>query len=241
MLSIVIPTHFEEEALPDLLKSIRRQTYRDYEIIVADNNSTDRTREIAKEYGAVITGGGNHPGKGRNRGAEVAKGDVILFLDADVVLEPETWLEDKMAEFERRKLDVAGVAIKPMGDRFVDRFSHGVYNVYTRLTQGFLQHIGGFCFFARRSAFERAHGFDEAITVAEDHDLARRIAKFGKFGVLGGPGIAVSVRRFDRDGRLKIFAKYLQVEAHSILKGGVKKDINYTWGHSEVGEKNHKS
>ena len=53
IISIIIPTYNEEEYLPVLLDSIKKQSYTDYEIIVADANSTDRTREIAEEYGCV--------------------------------------------------------------------------------------------------------------------------------------------------------------------------------------------
>jgi glycosyltransferase involved in cell wall biosynthesis len=237
MLSIIIPTFNEEEYLPRLLESIRRQTYRDYEIIVADNNSEDKTRAIAESFGARVSPGGNHPGKGRNRGAEVAKGDIYLFLDADVILEPEAWLAEKLAEFERRQLDVASCTIKPLGGSALDKFSHDVYNVYLRATQFIMEHGGGFCLFARKAAHDRVHGFDETITIAEDHDYVRRIAKTGKFRVLSGPGIAVSVRRFERDGRFNVFMKYLKVEAHNIVKGGVKTDLNYTWGHPKGLEK----
>ena len=83
MLSIIIPTLNEEEYLPRLLESIRRQTYRDYEIIVADNNSEDQTRAIAESFGARVSPGGNHPGKGRNRGAEAAKGVIVASSLSD--------------------------------------------------------------------------------------------------------------------------------------------------------------
>ena len=74
ILSIIIPTYNEEEYLPVLLESIKKQNFNDYEVIVADANSTDRTREIAKEYGCLIVDGGL-PAVGRNNGAKVAKGE----------------------------------------------------------------------------------------------------------------------------------------------------------------------
>ena len=84
-LSIVIPAKNEEKYLPKLLASVKKQSFKDYEIIVADNNSKDKTKEIAKSYGCKIVKGGL-PGKGRNAGAKIAKGEIILFLDADVIL-----------------------------------------------------------------------------------------------------------------------------------------------------------
>ena len=80
MLSIIIITKNEEKCLPRLLESIKRQNFRDYEIIVSDAQSTDRTREIALAYGCKIVEGGL-PSVGRNNGARVAKGEILLFLE----------------------------------------------------------------------------------------------------------------------------------------------------------------
>ena len=85
ILSIIIPTYNEEEYLPVLLESIKKQSFKDYEIIVADANSTDRTREIAESYGCIVVDGGL-PAAGRNNGAKVATGEYLLFLDSDLEL-----------------------------------------------------------------------------------------------------------------------------------------------------------
>ena len=85
ILSIIIPTYNEEEYLPVLLDSIKKQNFEDYEVIIADANSTDKTREIASEYGCIITEGGM-PAVGRNNGAKIAKGEYLLFLDSDLKL-----------------------------------------------------------------------------------------------------------------------------------------------------------
>ena len=79
MLSIIIPTYNEEEVLPNLLRSIKEQDYKDYEVVVADAKSTDKTREIAQKFDCRVVDGGL-PGEGRNHGAEAAKGDRFLFL-----------------------------------------------------------------------------------------------------------------------------------------------------------------
>ena len=68
--SIIIPTYNEEEYLPVLLDSIKEQDFDDYEIIVADANSTDKTVEIAKDYGCIVVEGGL-PAVGRNNGAKI--------------------------------------------------------------------------------------------------------------------------------------------------------------------------
>ena len=86
-LSIIIPTLNEEKYLPKLLESIKKQNIKSYEIIVADSNSNDKTREIARKFGCKVVKGRKNPGSGRNNGAKVAKGSILFFIDADCYIE----------------------------------------------------------------------------------------------------------------------------------------------------------
>ncbi|MFH2062574.1 MAG: glycosyltransferase [bacterium] len=231
MLSIVIPTYNEEKYLPFLLRSISAQTADDYEIVVADNGSTDRTRKIAVEFGARITDGGL-PSAGRNRGAAAAKGDLLLFLDADVVLTSPRFIEDTVAEFRERELDVATCRVEPISDRKVDRYLHEAFNYFMWVMAAIHPHAPGFCIFARKEVHEKIGGFDEEIKLGEDHDYVDRAGKVAKFGLLKSHKIPVSVRRLDRDGRLKTTIKYLAAELHIRTKGPIKNDLfRYGWGH----------
>src|SRR5271165_4985787 len=126
MLSIVIPTFNEEDCLPLLLESIRTQSFSDYEIIIADNNSTDDTLLIARQYGATITTGGL-PGAGRNAGASFATGELILFLDADVIL-PADFLKDIVNEFLYNGYGVDIWQIDPLSNKKIDYIMHEAYN-----------------------------------------------------------------------------------------------------------------
>ncbi len=233
MLSIVIPTYNEEEYLPRLLASIRSQRFAGYEIIVADARSTDRTREIARRFGARVVEGGM-PGPGRNLGAAAAQGDLLLFLDADVVLPDVEWLRNKVGQFGRRGLDAATCLIKPLSARMIDRLSHNVFNAHMMATQFTMAHAPGFCIFATKALHERIGGFDEGIKLAEDHDYVERASQVGKFRVMTGSRIRVSVRRFDRDGRFEIFKKYLMVELHMLTHGQIRNDrFRYTFGYDK--------
>src|SRR6266702_7918120 len=95
--SIVIPTLNEEKYLPRLLMSIREQTVPPAEVIVADADSIDKTKQIAKSFGCIVTKGGYLP-TGRNNGAKLATSELILFLDADVML-PADFLQKTVKEF----------------------------------------------------------------------------------------------------------------------------------------------
>lgn len=236
MLSIIIPTFNEEKLLPKLVASIRAQSFTDYEIIVADAYSKDHTREIAVRFGARIVDGGL-PSVGRNAGARVAHGRILLFLDADVVLPKEKMLEQMVGEFERRKLDIATCLLRPLTKNVIDHALHAVYNVYTVAIQKLIPHIPGFFIFVRRGVHEAIDGFDETLDFAEDHEYARRAVREGKarFGFLMSGLTYVSPRRFDRDGRLSIAVKYLLGELYLLKLGRVPPGtITYGWGHGDT-------
>ena len=234
-LSIVIPTFNEEKNLPWLLESVKGQTGVAYEIIVADNASTDRTRKIARSYGARVVSGGL-PAVARNRGAAAAKSETILFLDADVILPASDFLAVTLAEFDEKKMDIATCRVIPISKKTIDKLFHRAYNAYLKTVRPIIARAPGFCIFVRKSIHKKINGFDETIVLAEDHDYARRAAKVSKFGILNSYPIIVSVRRFDRDGRFKIAVKYLLCEAYMMIKGPVRSDIfKYRFGHDKVG------
>lgn len=237
MLTIVIPTKNEEVFLPKLLESIKKQTLQPKEIIVADAGSTDRTREIAKSYGARVVDGGM-PGPGRNCGALHAKTDLILFLDADVELRDPQFLEKSVGEMLERNLDLATCDVFPLSDDLVDHFMHKAYNTYARAWGSLFPHAPGFCMFVRRDKHNQIGGFDDTVTFCEDHDYAHRLRDIGKFGFLKSTKIPVSIRRLDRDGRINIAIKYMLAELHLALLGPIRHDrFNYTFGHSKKQKK----
>lgn len=230
-LSIVIPTKNEDEYLPTLLSSIKKQTFQPLEVIVADADSDDSTREIAQKFGAKVVKGGM-PGSGRNNGAKVSKGDYIFFLDADVELDDKYFLEKAISEMIERELDIATADVRPIGGNKYDVFSHKVYNVYVRLFGNFRPHAPGFCIFVKRTLHEKINGFDESVIFAEDQDYTIRGNKAGKFGFLSNVVISVSIRRQERDGRLNMGIKYFLADLHFMIFGPIRHNLfNYTFGY----------
>jgi len=237
MLSIVIPTKDEQHDLPVLLESIKQQTMQPAQVIIADAQSTDRTREIAVSYGAKVVEGGL-VSAGRNRGAEHVNTELILFLDADVELRDPEFLEKAVGEMMERKLDLATCDVFPLSDRHVDHFLHNAYNAYSRAWGSVFPHAPGFCMFVRKKIHDQIGGFDESIPFCEDHEYAQRLGKIGSFGILKSTKIPVSIRRMDRDGRIKIAIKYLLAELHIAFIGPIKHNhFNYTFGHKKTKNK----
>lgn len=230
MITIIIPALNEEEYLPVLLKSVEDQGLKDYEIIVADAGSKDKTRKIAKSFGAKVVKGGL-PAAGRNRGAKAAKKELLLFLDADVKL-PKDFLKKTIGEFHKRKLDVATCFYKPQSRHLADHAIMNIMNAWTYLSQFFWPHAIGVCIFAKRDIHNKLNGFDETIKIAEDMDYVNRAGKIGKFRVLHAHHVLVSMRRYEKKGRLKMILNYLGMLFYRMFRGEIRdnKTFDYEFG-----------
>ena len=234
--SIIIPTLDEEKRLPLLLDSIKKQDFNNYEIIIADAGSKDKTLEIARSCDCEIVAGGL-PAKGRNKGAELARGDLLLFLDADVIL-PAKLFGKVLEEFKQRKLDIATFCLLPSEKKKVSTFLFTFfYNLPITLLEKILPHAA-MGILIKKEIFRKLNGFDEKVKLAEDHDLARRAKKLGKYGIFKSAKIFVSDRRFRKDGWIKTGSRYLFCEGYMIFIGPVKSDIfKYRFNYYKKNEK----
>ncbi len=231
--SVIIPTLNEEKFLPDLLTDLKNQSFHDFEVIVADAGSTDKTREIAKESGAEVVEGGL-PGVGRNRGAQVAKGEFFFFFDADVRL-PYDFLEKAYREIEEKFVDLATCEFRPQSELRLDKLLFKASNLFVRINQRINPRAAGFCLFISARLFRRIGGFDETVRLAEDHDLVERASKFRPLYFLESTYLMVSIRRLEKEGRFSLIKKYMQVEFHLFTKGSIRQDdvIDYEFANFE--------
>ncbi|MBI2657989.1 glycosyltransferase [Candidatus Woesearchaeota archaeon] len=223
MISIIIPAYNEERYLPKLLDCIKRQGFRDYEIIVADADSADSTRKIAKKYGCRVVKGGM-PGTGRNSGAKAAKGGILLFLDADSLIEKD-FLENALEDIEKRKLDVAGSYLYPLSGNLLDKIFLHIFNGWTFITQFFYPNACGSGIFCRKELHEKVRGFDESIRLSEDMDYVRRCGRHGRFRMIKGSRLIYSMRRYSNEGRLKVGLKLLLSAVYRLIFGEIRNDI----------------
>jgi len=231
-LSIIIPAYNEEEYLPGLLESIKNQDFDDYEVIVADADSDDNTRKIAEEYGCRIVNGGM-PAVGRNRGAAAARGELLLFLDADLVL-TDGYLRDAVEEFESEDLGIAITQMIPISTRRRDKILHEFANRFMILVESIKPHGAG-CYgiLTRRDLHEKVGGFDESLDFGEDTDYIERIGKISKFKVLRKPRVLVSIRRLEKEGLKNLAFKYTRSTIYDFMGRRVSAgDLGYEFGHS---------
>ena len=232
-LSIIIPTYNEEEYLPKLLYSIKEQEFKDYEIIIADAGSTDRTKEIAELAGIKVINGGL-PAVGRNNGAKIAEGEYLLFLDSDVVLSAG-YLESAIEEFEEKKLGIAITQIIPLSDSNVDKVLHKFANFFMKRAESIKPHGAG-CYgiLTTKILHEEAKGFDEELDFGEDSDYIERIGKISTFKVLRNPRLLVSTRRLEKEGLKDLAFKYTKSTIYDFRGKKISaEELDYKFGHEK--------
>ena len=231
--SIIIPTYNEEEYLPVLLESIKKQDFDDYEIIVADANSTDKTREIAHEYGCIVVDGGL-PAVGRNNGARVAKGEYLLFLDSDLEL-TEDYLRNVLYEFQMEKLGIAITQMLPMSNKIEDKIFHDFANYFMISVEKIKPHGAG-CYgiISKKKLHDECGGFDESQTFGEDTDYIERLAEKEPFKVLRNAKVGVSTRRLEEEGLTTLIQQYGKSTVNDFLgKRTDASELNYNFDHGK--------
>lgn len=180
LVSVVITTKNEENNIDTCLESIRLQTYPSLEIIVVDNNSSDKTKEIAQKYTDKVFNLGPERSAQRNFGMiNVAIGDYVMYVDADMILSA-TLIECAVEHLAKPGVDALHVSEVVLGAKYfsrVRRFERGFYDGTV---------IDGARIF-NRQAFIKAGGFDEdlfKIGSGEDWDIDKKIKINGKIELL---------------------------------------------------------
>jgi glycosyltransferase involved in cell wall biosynthesis len=178
-ISIIIPAFNEERLIDGTLrqthKAAEQFTQRGWhwETIVCDNNSTDRTAEIARAAGAtVVFEPVNQIGRARNSGAAAAAGDWLIFVDADS--QPSAELFEEVAnEIQSGHCLAGGTTVKLEGHYPTANFAVGLWNAVSRA--GRL--MAGSFIFCERSAFGKVGGFSKDLFVAEEIDLSLKLKR----------------------------------------------------------------
>ena len=211
-ISVVIPAYNEESAIERCLESLKKQTYKDYDIIVVNAESTDKTAEVSARYtDNVITAKTGSPGPARNLGVKSSQSEVIAFTDADTIV-AESWLSEIAKKFEDSKVVGVGGVLRPLDARLLDRIMFKINSdLWYRLTAvfGFYQLGTPNCAY-RRSAFLAAGGFDEKLSMLEDTELSLRIKKYGRIIIDKNMVVYNSARRFKQEGYIRVFLRYLK-------------------------------
>ena len=182
-LSIIIPAHNEERLLGatvDALHAAARSVGEEYEIVVVDDSSTDATADVARAHAARVVGTDVHQIAGaRNAGARASQGDMLVFVDADTIVQPDV-LGEAVAAL---RAGAVGGGAGAVFERGAPRWAHVAMAFATWIlrTAGW---AAGCFFFAWREPFERVGGFDERYFASEEIHLSRALKRLGRFMIL---------------------------------------------------------
>ena len=211
-LAVVIPALNEEAFIGHLLESLTRQSYQDFEVIIVDSQSDDRTCEVAEEYRGrlpalkIVRAPERGLALARNTGVQASEAMFIVFMDADGVVGP-AFLDDLVCGMKRKGLQIATTLVRPDSTRIVDRLFYSVCIGWgLRILQYFFPIVTGSCIAVQRDIFEAVGGFDSTMQF-EDSAFAKEAARRGRFRVLAHPFVTTSVRRLDTYGRLRTLYK----------------------------------
>lgn len=193
MISIIIPALNEEKYIGKTLQSIKGSNFKDYEIIVVANGCTDKTIDKARKLAdRIIVLKENGASRARNAGAEKAKGDVLIFLDADTLVDKDT-----LGKIVACRYNIGTCKIRPDNNKLIARILMAIKNklIWIGWANGII--------FCDKYVFDKVGGFREDLCKLEDGKFIRTGAKHGKYGVVKSY-VTNSMRRFEKLGYLYV-------------------------------------
>lgn len=173
--SIIITTRNSARTLKSLLESIKKQSFKNFEILVIDNNSSDQTVEIAKLFTPLVFQKGPERSAQRNFGAKKASGENLLFLDSDMILTKNV-VSDLVKLINQSSVKGVIIPEKSVGEglwakaKILEREINSEHDYFEAAR------------FFRKEVFLGSGGYDETLTGPEDWDLPRRIGENQKIG-----------------------------------------------------------
>lgn len=243
LFSIIIPTLNEEAYISPLLDSIAKQTVTQFEVIISDGGSTDKTKDKVSSYRGIVPSltfleGEANVSRQRNKGSQVALGKWLVFIDADAVLFPYTLERIARAVVENpQKLYTTWFS--PDSRDESDAVWILLANMFVEGSLVFHRPIApGGMFILAKNVFEEVGGFNEQITFGEDYDLTKRLQEKNiELSVIRETLSVFSLRRIRREGKLKFLQVYVKA---TLLVLFTKKNLTQVPGYF-MGRKNTES
>lgn len=200
--SVIIPAYNEEKYIRETLHSVKQQSCQDFEVIVVGNGCTDKTEEIAKKRSnvRVLSLPKANVSVARNAGALNAKGEVLVFLDADTRLEKDSL--KKIKEEFTEKYSILAARVKPDSQKLKYKVLMSLKNFHN-VTGLYKANVG--VFVCRKKDFQDSGGYDPETTVREHQKLRKRLFEKGKYKCINTYA-TTSTRRYDHWGLSKVLS-----------------------------------
>jgi glycosyltransferase involved in cell wall biosynthesis len=227
MISVIVPSYNEEANIGRCLESLANQTIprNEYEIIVVDGNSKDRTREIAERYAdLVFIQTSAKVGGARNDGVLRSRGEIIATTDADCVIPPD-WLEVIGEDFRKGDIVQLYGPVDPIEKGIKNRISLWLANTFCILgycTTLLYYTLGCNTAFDRKAFIDA--GMYHTVDAGDDLEIAVRMRKIGNVRFDRRMRVGFSMRRYQQFGTLKSLYEWLYI----VLHGGSSEKHSYS-------------
>jgi glycosyltransferase involved in cell wall biosynthesis len=208
-ISVIIPAHNEEKYIKQTLHALKQQTFQNFEIIVVANGCTDKTEEIVAKRSNVNLLKISKPNvsRARNHGAGKAAGNLLVFLDADTILDPETL--QKINKNFNEEHSVGTTKVKPDNQDNKFRLHMFLKNLAnkTGIYRGWISGV----LICRKADFDKVNGYDHTRILREHRNLILKLLKLeSKKFTLIDTYSTTSMRRFQDWGLLKATSFWLK-------------------------------
>ncbi len=232
--SIIIPAFNAEKGIGKCLTSLQKQEFKDFEVIVVDDGSSDNTGKAAKSFKGVrvLRQKNSGPAVARNNGAKEAKGDIIIFTDSDCVLD-KNWLREMLKPFEDKS--VAGVqgTYRTRQKEIVARLIQlEIEKNHERMgKRKLIDFMGTYSAAYRKVVFLEMNGFDTSFPIAsgEDTDLSFRVSAAGHKMMFNDKALVFHTHPTSlwKYLKIKFFRAFWRTKVYKKHKGKIVKD-SYT-------------
>jgi len=236
LISVIVPVFNAEDTIEATLEAIFSSNYVDYEVILVDDASTDRSIEIAKKYDCriLIQEENGGPSAARNRGAHEANGEILFFTDSDVTLLPDTM--EKIASILEERTEFSGL----IGSYTIDTPCKDFFSTFKNLVHHYTHQnsldiaitFWGGCGAIRREAFLAVDGFNEKYKTAciEDIELGYRLTQAGYKILMAKDVLVTHNKKYDFGGLVKsdVINRAIPWTALMLREGTMRSDLNTT-------------
>lgn len=232
--TVIIPAYNAGNTIANTLKSLEKQSFKDFEVVVVDDGSKDNTAYVVKSFpkARLLQEKNSGPAVARNFGAKEAQGEILVFTDSDCVADKE-WLAQMVIPFEDK--DIAGVQgrykseQKEIVARFIQLEIEKRYEKMAR--QKYIDFIGSYSAAYRKKVFLEMNGFDESFRIAsgEDTEFSYKISKAGYKMIFNQNAIIFHTHptSFKKYLKIKFFRAFWRTRVYKKHKEKMMKD-SYT-------------
>lgn len=234
--SVIIPALNEEYYIGKVLKALTQQTFKDFEVVVVDAKSTDKTVKVVDGFKdklplKIVSTPHRNISLSRNEGASHANSSYYVFIDADNSMQPD-FLEKVKKLIDGKKYDMLIPSVIPDSKEIVYKIIYSFMNnlVFIAKSLNIAFSTGG-NLIIENSKFKQLKGFNEKIFVGEDHEIVRRAEKMKmKITFMRDVHVIFSVRRLQKE-KFSLVLKYVKATVYIVLFGKITKKIyNYPMG-----------